>query len=269
MKYLKVVVVAIFMILILGVGNSVFATDTSAVENYIKDKKINVNNITSTDILNMYQDLSKEYSNDEIADMIDSYSAELEQGGINSNTISTGTKVLRQTDASTINEVLEDVNIDEVKEKLDNGESAEEILKDMQENMSTTKKASIVGKILLSNKTVKNVLTVVIIYAIIMIILKGLIFVKARRHFLATFIPVYRDGVLFKICGYSYWWLILLFIPVIGWFMYGILKLIMNFELAKSFEKGFFFGLGIWLLKPIFELIIIFNKKIQYVEIEE
>ena len=61
MKYLKVVVVAIFMILILGVGNSVFATDTSVVENYIKDNKINVNNITSTDVLNMYQDLSKEY----------------------------------------------------------------------------------------------------------------------------------------------------------------------------------------------------------------
>ena len=39
MKYLKVVVVAIFMILILGVGNSVFATDTSVVENYIKDIK--------------------------------------------------------------------------------------------------------------------------------------------------------------------------------------------------------------------------------------
>ena len=261
MKYLKIVVVAIFMILILGVESSVFATDTSVVEKYIKDNKINVNNITSTDVLNMYQDLSKEYSNDEIADMIDSYSAELEQGGISSNTISTGTKVLRQTDANTLNEVLEDVNIDEVKEKLDNGESAEEILKDMQENIA--------GKILLSNKTVKNVLTVVIIYAIIMIILKGLIFVKARKHFWATFIPVYRDGVLFKICGYSYWWLILLLIPVIGWFMYGILKLIMNFELAKSFEKGFFFGLGIWLLKPIFELILIFNKKIQYVEIEE
>ena len=51
MKYLKVVVVAIFMILILGVGNSVFATDKSVVENYIKDNKINVNNITSTDVL--------------------------------------------------------------------------------------------------------------------------------------------------------------------------------------------------------------------------
>ena len=128
-------------------------------------------------------------------------------------------------------------------------------------------------KIKLNKKLVCTIgvllLIMAVIYAIIMIILKGLIFVKARKHFWATFIPVYRDGVLFNICGYSYWWLILLLIPVIGWFMYGILKLIMNFELAKSFEKGFFFGLGIWLLKPIFELILIFNKKIQYVEIEE
>ena len=85
MKYLKVVVIAIFMILILGIGNSVFAADTSVVENYINDNKINVNNITSTDVLNMYQDLSKEYSNDEIADMLDDYSSELEQGGISSN----------------------------------------------------------------------------------------------------------------------------------------------------------------------------------------
>lgn len=269
MKYLKAVIVVAIIIIILGIENAVMATDASVIEKYIKENKINVNKITSTDVLNMYQDLSKEYSNDEIADMIDSYSTELEQAGISSNTISTGTKVLRQTDADTINEVLEDVNIDEIKEKLDKGESAEKILKDMQENMSTTKKASIAGKIILSNKTVKNILTVAVIYAIIMIILKGFIFVKAGKTFWATFIPVYRDGLLFKICGYSYWWLILLLIPFIGWFIYGILKLIMNFELAKSFEKGFLFGIGIWLLKPVFELIIIFNKKIQYVEIEE
>ena len=269
MKYLKIVIVAVFMVIILGVGNYAFATDTSIVENYIKDNKINVNNITATDVLNMYQDLSKEYTNNEIADMVESYSVQLKQEGISSNIISTGTKVLRQTDANTINEVLKELNIEEVKEKLDNGESVEKILKDMQENMSLPQKVFIARKIIFSNKTIKNVVICVIIYVIIMVILKGLIFVKARKYFWATFIPVYRDGVLFKICGYSYWWLILLLIPIIGWFMYAILKLIMNFELAKSFEKGFFFGIGIWLLKPIFELIIIFNKKIQYVEIEE
>ena len=43
----------------------------------------------------------------------------------------------------------------------------------------------------------------------------------------------------------------------------------MNFELSKAFGKGAGFGIGLWILKPIFESIITFSKNIQFIEIEE
>ncbi len=269
MKYLKTISTIIITIIILGIANTSFAVEKVDIEEYLKEKNMNVNNISASDALTIYQDLSKEYSNEEIAEMIDDYSPELKQKGISENTLSAGKTLLEQTDAKTLNEVFEEVNVEEIKEKLEQGYSAEEILNDIKNEMPTQKKVSVASKIILSNKIVKTVIIISLIYGIYAIIIRGLIYIKAREHFWATFIPFYRDAVLFKICGYSAWWLILLLIPIIGWFIYGVLKLVMNFELSKAFGKGFFFGLGIWLLKPIFETIIVFNKKIQFLELED
>ena len=267
MKYLKVAFTLIIMVIILE-SNISFAADKTAVENYLNENNINVNNITTSEVLTMYQDLSKEYSNDEIADMLNEYSEEIQKRGISNKAISTGTTILKQTDAETLNEVLNDVGVEEVKEKLESGDSAEKILTDIKDNMSTTQKASIVKKIVLNNKTTKKIISFLSLYIIYNVLIMGVLFIKSKEHFWATFIPIYRDIVLFRICGYSAWWIIWLFIPIIGWFIYWVLKLVMNFELSKAFGRGFCFGIGILLLKPIFLSIIAFNKKIRFIEIE-
>ncbi len=269
MKYIKIISTIVITIIILGITNTCFAAEKVDIEEYLKEKNMNIDNISASDALTIYQDLSKEYSNEEIAEMIDNYSTELKEKGVDENILSAGKTLLEQTDAKTLNEVFEDVNIEEVKEKLEQGYSAEEILNDIKNEMPTQKKVSIASKIILSNKIVKTMIIILFVYGIYLIIIRGLIYIKAREHFWATFIPFYRDAVLFKICGYSAWWLILLLIPIVGWFIYGILKLVMNFELSNAFGKGFLFGIGIWLLKPIFETIIAFNKKIQFLELED
>lgn len=269
MKNLKRIIITTIITILFITANYVFAVEKEDLEKYIKENNINTNSVNASDIITMYQDLSKEHSNEEIANMVDEYSQELEQKGVSSDAISMGKTILTSTDAETLNEVLEDINVEEIKEKIENGATAEEILNDVKNSMTTTQKVGTAGKLLLSNKIIKTVFIVWIIYAIYMILIRGIIYKKAGKPYFATFIPFYRDAVLFKICGYSYWWMVLLLIPIIGWFIYGILKIIMNFELSTAFEKGAGFGIGLWLLKPIFESIIAFSKNTQYIEIEE
>ena len=66
--------------------------------------------------------------------------------------------------------------------------------------------------------------------------------------------------------GISIGFLVLfLLIPIIGWLIYLIFKIMMKFELAMSFGHGVAFGIGVWLLNPIFESIIAFSKN-EYIE---
>ena len=269
MKNLKRIIITTIITILFITTNYVFAVEKEDLEKYIKENNINTNSVNASDIITMYQDLSKEHSNEEIANMVDKYSQELEKKGVSSDAISMGKTILTSTDAKTLNEVLEDINVEEIKEKIDNGATAEEILNDVKNSMTTTQKVGTASKLLLSNKIIKTVFIVWIIYEIYMILIRGIIYKKARKPYFATFIPFYKDAVLFKICGYSYWWMLLLLIPIIGWFIYGILKIIMNFELSNAFGKGAGFGIGLWLLKPIFESIIAFSKNTQYIEIEE
>lgn len=264
----KIIIITIITILFLAT-NYVFAVEKQDLKKYIKENNININSVNASDIITIYQNLSKEHSNEEIANMVDDYSQELEDKGVSKEAITAGKTILTSTDAKTLNEVLEDINVEEIKEKIDNGMTAEEILSDVKNSMTTTKKVSIASKLLLSNKIIKTICIIWIIYLIYIILIRGIIYKKAKKTYFATFIPFYRDAVLFKICGYSYWWMILLLIPIIGWFIYGILKIIMNFELSKAFGKGAGFGIGLWILKPIFESIIAFSKNIQFIEIEE
>lgn len=268
MKNLKrVIILTIITVLFLGT-NIVKADDISIIEQYLKDNDLYSNKISTSDIITMYQDLSKEYSNDEIAKMINENSDKIEERGINSKTLSTVETLINSTDAETLNDILEDVNVEKIKEKIDNGATTEEILKDVQENMTTRQKVSTVGKLALSNKILKNVLIIWILISLYMILIRGVIYKKAGEAYWTTFIPFYRDAVLFKICGYSAWWLLLLIIPIVGWIMYGILKIIMNFELSKAFGKNALFGICLWIFKPIFESLVAFSSKCKFIDFE-
>lgn len=88
-----------------------------------------------------------------------------------------------------------------------------------------------------------------LIFAILIIAGFWKVYVKAGQPGWAAIIPIYNIWVLLEIIGRPSWWLILYFIPGVGFIVY----LINAIDLAKSFGKdalyglvllGFFSGLG-------------------------
>ena len=73
------------------------------------------------------------------------------------------------------------------------------------------------------------------------IVVAGLwkVFSKADEPGWAAIIPIYNLYVLTKIIGRPWWWLILLFIPVVGFFVHFIMAI----DLAKSFGKDTAYGI--------------------------
>lgn len=86
------------------------------------------------------------------------------------------------------------------------------------------------------------------------------VFAKAGQPGWAAIIPIYNTYVLLKIAGKPWWWLLLLFIPLVN-FVILILAMI---SLAQAFGKGMGFALGLILLSPIFIPILGFGSA-QYV----
>ena len=74
------------------------------------------------------------------------------------------------------------------------------------------------------------------------------IYTKAGQPGWAAIIPFYNIYVLLKIIGRPGWWLLLLFVPLVNFFV----MLIIYIDLAKSFGKSTLFGLGLLFLNIIF-----------------
>ena len=91
---------------------------------------------------------------------------------------------------------------------------------------------------------------------------------KANKPGWAAIVPIYNIIVLFEIIGYK-WYYIFLFlvgiIPVVGQAASLLFTISYNIKLAKSFGQEVGFGIGLWLLNPIFVSIIAFSKDINYV----
>jgi hypothetical protein len=78
------------------------------------------------------------------------------------------------------------------------------------------------------------------------------IFVKADRAGWKAIIPIYNLWVLLEIVGRPGWWIILFFIPFVNiviWFLVAL-------DLAKSFDHGTGFAIGLFLLPWLFYLIL-------------
>ena len=87
------------------------------------------------------------------------------------------------------------------------------------------------------------------------------IFKKAGKGGWEIFIPVYNLIVLTEISGLSLWCLLLFLVPGFGpWIFFIVLYI----ELAKRFNKGTSFVLGLLFLNPIFIGILAFNKTLVY-----
>ena len=231
-------------------------------EQYIKE---NIDNIDITDAIKMYQDLSKNYSNDQIADAIEDNKQILEEKGIDESLIDSGTTFLRAVDGEKLNEILtENIDVNDIEEQIQEGSTPAEILDNVQQKMSVNDKISLGVDLFFAFWIVKVAIVIFIILAIYNIIIRWRIFSKARKHAWASLIPIYRDVVMYKVCGITPWVLLLLIVPVIGWFILAIINIYSKFTLAEGFGKGIGFGFGLWLLGPIFEGILAFSKKTRY-----
>jgi len=82
------------------------------------------------------------------------------------------------------------------------------------------------------------------------------ILTKAGEPGWGMFIPIYNLYLIGKIAGRPEWWLILFFIPLVN----VVIWLIVSMDIAKNFSKGPGFGIGLWLLSPVFVPILGFGS---------
>jgi hypothetical protein len=95
-----------------------------------------------------------------------------------------------------------------------------------------------------------------LILGIIIIIARWKIFQKAGKPGWAAIVPIYNFIVELEIIGKPWWWLLLMFIPIVN-IVFAIM--IVNL-LAKSFGKDVGFTLGLLFLPFIFYPILGFGK---------
>lgn len=245
-------------------NNTVEVNNLEDIKNVIKSS--GKENLDIYDVLQIYKDLSEDYSNEEIASEIEKNKDLLVEKGISENVIDSGTNVLKSVDEKQLNKILsEDINIDEIQKQLEEGKSPSEILNNIEKDMTTTDKLSLGINVIMAFSIVKTIMWVIVILIIYNIIVRWRIYKKAGKNGWASLIPIYRDVVMYKISDVSPWILLLVLVPVVGWFALAIINIYTKFTLAEGFKKGIGFGFGLWLLGPIFEAILAFSKKTKYV----
>lgn len=266
---IKIGILVLVYIIIISLNNiSLCATSKknnieSEAEKYAEG--IDLNNITKEDILNAYEEFSQEYTNEELADVIDEYKEEIKQQGISEETINVGKEILRTTDKESVKEIIKnDIDFDKIQEKINRGATINQAVRESIQETSTDKKIELGIKVLLANKIVRILLIVCAILFVYEIIVRWIIYKKAGKHGWAAIVPIYRQITMYKISGLSPWLILLILVPIIGAFIIAIIEIIQKFKLSKKFGKGILFGFGLLFLQLIFESIIAFSKKIKY-----
>lgn len=252
----------------IDINNKEEVQDT--ITNYILT--INSEGLTQSilsDVIELYTNLTESYSNEQIADMIDDCKGNLSEYGVPEENLDSVTTVLRNLNTTQTKEVLDKININEISQKLSNGESIQTIINDIMQSMTATEKVDLIVSILLSANIIRTVLIVLLVIFVYRTLLRCVIYKKAGKHAWAPFIPIYRNVVMLKICGMSPWWLLLLLVPIVGWIGLWLVSVASKFMLAEKFGRGVAFSFGLWLLAPIFETILAVSRKIQYIGNEE
>lgn len=228
-------------------------------------QNIDVNNITKEDVLKVYDELSKNYTNEELANMLEEHKEEIKEQGVSEEVIGAGQELLKTTDKDSVREIIEeDIDFDSVKEKLDAGYTPNQVVKEIVQETPTEKKIEIAIKLLLANQILRTILVVIVVLFVYGTILRWIVYKKAGKHGFAAIIPLYRQIVMYQICGLSPWLILLWFVPVFGWIAMIVIAIMKRFLLAKNFGKGALFGFGLLLFAPIFESMLAFNPKIEY-----
>ncbi|MCQ4045630.1 DUF5684 domain-containing protein [Streptantibioticus rubrisoli] len=89
-----------------------------------------------------------------------------------------------------------------------------------------------------------GVLVVALVVAVLEIAATWRVLVKASRPGWGVIIPIYNVYLWLKVAGRPGWWLVLYLIPGVN----VIVHLVVSIDVARSFDKGTMFGVGLWLL---------------------
>ena len=95
---------------------------------------------------------------------------------------------------------------------------------------------------------------------VFMIVCIWKVYAKANKPGWASIVPIYNTWVLFEMTGFNGALSLLMLIPFVGTIIVSVLCIISYFRLAKCFGKDTGFGIGLWLLNPIFMAILAFDK---------
>lgn len=101
-----------------------------------------------------------------------------------------------------------------------------------------------------------NVKYLIAMFAIYSLICCWVIFEKAREPGWGALIPFYNKYLYFKITWGNGWYFLLLLVPIAN----VVVAIIAAFKLARAFGKGFWFGVGLVLLNPVFIGILAFGE---------
>ena len=98
---------------------------------------------------------------------------------------------------------------------------------------------------------------IVVYIAVIAFVIAGMwkTFAKAGQPGWTAIIPILNLLVLIRIAGREWWWLLLMLIPCVSIVIFAIVAL----DVARRFGRTTAFGVGLWLLSPIFLLILGFG----------
>lgn len=269
---IAILLIAIFMIIQLLFNNVKAATKK---EEMLKEqaeyyaRNIDLNNITKEDVLKVYDEINEKYTNEDLANIVEEYKEEIKKQGVSDEVIEAGKELLKTTDKDSVREIIEeDIDFDSIKEKIDAGYTTNEVVAEMVKETPTEKKIELATKLFLANTVVqtviKTVLTVACILFIYKTILRWIIYKKAGKHGWAAIVPLYRQIVMYQICGLPPWLMLLWLIPIFGWIAMLVIVIMKRFCLANSFEKGALFGFGLLFLEPIFQSVLAFSSKIEY-----
>lgn len=283
MKKIKIIVIIALLVIFVTSINIYATTNSNSINNtintgvttqseiddmveYVSESGLTKSNLAM--IIEKYKELSKKYTNEQLADMLDTSVTDLKGKNIDTSNINNINTVLRNFTSEQLNDILNKIDIDQVLNDMSSGSTLFDVVTKATSNLSVKDKAGLAWSILTTGKIFHIIITIIIIFEIYKLFTRCVIYKKAKRHAWAVLVPIYRDVTMLKICRMSPWWLLLLLVPIVGWALLWVVSVASKFMLAENFGKSEWFGLGLWLLWPIFESILVFSKKTKYLKID-
>jgi hypothetical protein len=101
----------------------------------------------------------------------------------------------------------------------------------------------------------KVIIILSLAFAVFLIATKWKIFTKAGEPGWASLVPIYDVCVFLKIAGKPMWWVLILWVPILGL----ILAILAVIELARRFGKGGGYAVGLIFLPIIFYPMLAFG----------